>query len=230
MAGAENVTTVEVDPGLAEHARRRLADAGISLTVIIGDGAAGYRRNALYDRVIATATVRRIPPAWVAQTRPGGIILTPWGTAFDPGALLRLTVDADGTASGPFVDNTIAFMWLRRQRVDRAAPPERVDGAAESVTDLHPDMVAWDDYNARLSLPPSMWSWTRTHDARLGSTPSVASLPVTRRGPEGHGLLFPGGDGTLGSREIEMRSKGSSLRMILPFLHDHRSTVGVGGP
>jgi protein-L-isoaspartate(D-aspartate) O-methyltransferase len=152
VAGAENVTTVEVDADLAAHARQRLADAGISLTVVTGEGAAGHAPQAPYDRVIATASVRRIPSAWPAQTKPGGIILTPWGTAFDNGALVRLTVGDDGMASGPFVDNTVSFMWLREQRVEYAAPPDELDGAAESITTLHPDMIAWDDNDARFAV------------------------------------------------------------------------------
>jgi protein-L-isoaspartate(D-aspartate) O-methyltransferase len=151
-AGEANVTTIEVDADLAGHARKRLADSGISATVVTGDGAAGHASNAPYDRIIATASVQRVPFAWIAQTRPGGIILTPWGTAFDNGALVRLVVEADGTAGGRFVDNTVAFMWLRNQRVARATPPPDLTTAAERTTVLDPDAVAWDDYDATFAV------------------------------------------------------------------------------
>ncbi|MFC7734076.1 methyltransferase domain-containing protein [Actinomadura keratinilytica] len=116
MAGGQNVTTVEIDAAIADRARKTLAEAGVSPTVVTGDGADGYPPGAPYDRVIATAAVQHVPYAWVEQTRPGGLILTPWATAFDEGALVLLTVDEHGTAHGRFVDNTVAFMWLRAQR------------------------------------------------------------------------------------------------------------------
>jgi protein-L-isoaspartate(D-aspartate) O-methyltransferase len=77
VVGEQNVTTIEVEGALAERARKALAAAGLSPAVVTGDGAGGYAPNAPYDRVIATASVRRVPYPWVAQTRPGGVILTP---------------------------------------------------------------------------------------------------------------------------------------------------------
>ncbi|WP_231335486.1 methyltransferase domain-containing protein [Actinomadura graeca] len=152
VAGERNVVSVEVDGGLAERARKALAEAGLSPLVVTGDGAEGHARGAPYDRVIATASAQTVPYSWVAQTRPGGIILAPWGNAYDNGALVRLTVDAHGAAYGPFVDNTVAFMWLRAQRVPRPGPPVDLAGASESSTTLHPDAVAWDDYDARFAV------------------------------------------------------------------------------
>ncbi|MFC5750496.1 methyltransferase domain-containing protein [Actinomadura rugatobispora] len=150
--GEQNVTTIEVDAELAERARKALAEAGVSPAVVTGDGADGHAPGAPYDRVIATAAVQEVPYSWVAQTRLGGVILTPWGTAFDNGALVRLVVDEHGVAHGRFVDNTVAFMWLRAQRAPRPAPPADLAGAAESTTTLHPDAVAWDDLNASFAV------------------------------------------------------------------------------
>ncbi len=50
--------------------------------------------NALrrHRRVIATCAAQTVPYAWVAQTRPGGVILAPWGSTLDNSALLRLAV------------------------------------------------------------------------------------------------------------------------------------------
>ncbi len=124
--GAEKVTTIEVDPDVAAQARRHHAHAKIIPTVITGDGAQGYSAHAPYDRVIATCAVQRVPYAWVRQTRPGGIILTPFSTPLGPGALLRLTVAADGTASGQFV-HPASFMTMRGQRYD---PPDEPDDFA----------------------------------------------------------------------------------------------------
>ncbi len=83
LAGAENVTTVEVDPNIADHARSAQHKAGFPVTVITGDGASGHPEHAPYDRVIATASVRDIPYTWVAQCRDSGRILLPWGSNLD---------------------------------------------------------------------------------------------------------------------------------------------------
>ncbi|MCX5115393.1 hypothetical protein OOK13_44630 [Streptomyces sp. NBC_00378] len=53
------------------------------MQVLTGDGELGHPAGASYDRIVATASVRRIPPAWIHQLRPGGVLVapldTPWG-------------------------------------------------------------------------------------------------------------------------------------------------------
>ncbi|WP_101386007.1 methyltransferase domain-containing protein [Streptomyces sp. TLI_146] len=74
--GAGSVTTVEVDPALADTARMSLERHGLGdVTVVCGDGFAGYRSGAPYDRTIATCGVRTVPAAWLEQCRPGGRIV-----------------------------------------------------------------------------------------------------------------------------------------------------------
>ncbi|MCC3767817.1 methyltransferase domain-containing protein [Streptomyces sp. UNOC14_S4] len=110
---ARRVTTLEIDPALAARARRNLSDAGLpDVRVIHGDGEHGWPPGAPYDRVLATASAMRVPWAWVRQTAPGGVILTPYRGL----ALPRLTVADDrGSATGPVVD-AMSFMTLRGQR------------------------------------------------------------------------------------------------------------------
>ncbi|BBJ43961.1 hypothetical protein SSPO_066790 [Streptomyces antimycoticus] len=83
--GSQNVTTVEVDPVLAEKAAKAIKEAGYSPDVVWGDGAQGWESGAPYDRIIATCSVRRIPHAWVRQTTPGGLILAPLAGTSGPG-------------------------------------------------------------------------------------------------------------------------------------------------
>ncbi|MGH3902662.1 MAG: methyltransferase domain-containing protein [Pseudonocardiaceae bacterium] len=138
--GAENVVSVEVDPGIAQQARTNLATAGHDITVITGDGAAGYPPEAPYDRVIATCSVATVPWAWVAQTRSGGVIVTPWGPPMANDHLLRIDVGPD-EAVGTIVDS-VGFMRLRSQRwhiIDE--PDDFPDIAACSRTDLDPHEV-----------------------------------------------------------------------------------------
>ncbi|RKN07019.1 methyltransferase domain-containing protein [Streptomyces radicis] len=114
--GERSVTTVEIDPGVAATARRALRRAGLRPRVVVGDGALGVPDGGPYDRIIVTCGLRRVPREWLAQVRPGGSILAPWGTAFrGRDALVRLTVRGDGTAEGPFLQ-VVNFMPMRAHR------------------------------------------------------------------------------------------------------------------
>jgi protein-L-isoaspartate O-methyltransferase len=145
--GPENVTTIEVDHVLAEHARQALTDTGYgAVTVITADGTHGHPPRAPYDRIISTASVCRVPYPWVEQTRPGGRIVTPWAQLYFP-ALLAFTVTQDGTATGSVADPGMDFMTLRDQRVPRPSVAEVVGNADEDTalvceTELHPYDVA----------------------------------------------------------------------------------------
>ncbi|WP_234364951.1 hypothetical protein [Streptomyces sp. RTd22] len=92
-----------MDAGLAEAAARRLAEAGYHPRVVAADGEDGWAPEAPYDRVLCTASLQRVPFAWVEQTRPGGLVVTPWKTTLQPHGMVRLRVADDGaSASGHF--------------------------------------------------------------------------------------------------------------------------------
>ncbi|WP_262705480.1 MULTISPECIES: methyltransferase domain-containing protein [Streptomyces] len=136
--GGRKVTTVEVDPAVSRHARRRLGAAGLRPDVVLGDGAKGCVGNAPYDRVLATVGLREIPGAWIEQTRPGGLIVAPWGTHYTHAdAVARLVVRRDGTASGRFT-GPVEFMKLRGQRLSLpphgAYVPDEGAGSGGAVT------------------------------------------------------------------------------------------------
>ncbi|MER7756941.1 methyltransferase domain-containing protein [Kitasatospora sp. NPDC097643] len=145
QVGSGNVVTVEVDEDSAASAQRRLARAGYAPTPVVGDGADGYAKGGPYDRVIVTCSVGRLPYAWVEQSRPGGVIVAPWGPEYGGEAVVRLTVGDDGTASGRFVGSS-AFMRLRQQRAPRPNSLTYLSspwpaGGAKSETALSPDDV-----------------------------------------------------------------------------------------
>ncbi|MDT0542195.1 MULTISPECIES: methyltransferase domain-containing protein [Streptomyces] len=145
--GSEQVTTVEVDPALADRARAALESAGHRPAVITADGTDGWPPGAPYDRTIATCAVHDVPRAWIEQTAPGGLIVLPWGTALRNGVLLRLTVEdrPDGpVASGPVVGDS-AFMWLRAQEPDRNVMAVVRGGADSGGTRLDPSFLGDDD-------------------------------------------------------------------------------------
>ncbi|MDT3398489.1 methyltransferase domain-containing protein [Streptomyces sp. B1866] len=108
-AGPGHVVSVEVDRELAAEARRRLDDVRAGVTVEIGDGSAGWPGGAPYDRVISTYAVDTVPWAWIAQTRPGGRIVTPWGRL----GHVALTVAADGRSATGWVQGLATFMPAR---------------------------------------------------------------------------------------------------------------------
>lgn len=153
--GPENVVSIEVDEQVAAQARCTLDGLGYKPSLIVGDGAAGAPGHGPFDRVLATVAVHEVPPAWIAQTRPGGVIVTPWSTWFAPGVLLRLVAGADGAAAGRFVGHA-PFMMLRDQR--SAAPfgewrqfvNEDDPSAQKGTTSANPRWISHRDEGWRL--------------------------------------------------------------------------------
>jgi protein-L-isoaspartate O-methyltransferase len=137
--GPDNVLSIEIDATLAAAARERLARRGLRLHVLCRDGIEGDEPGAPYDRMIATVGLRSVPPAWISQVRPGGLILAPWGTHYsNQDALVRLQVAEDGkSASGAFT-GPVEFMKLRSHRLAFAGHdlyvPHGVSGADRSTT------------------------------------------------------------------------------------------------
>lgn len=113
--GASNVTTVDVDETLTSLARERLAHLGLHPAVVTVDGAAGYPDNAPYDRLIATCSLRHVPPAWLDQLAPGGVILVTLETSLHGYALARLVVDDHHHAAGEILNQPASFMPMRSQ-------------------------------------------------------------------------------------------------------------------
>ncbi|MGW0801923.1 methyltransferase domain-containing protein [Nonomuraea sp. NPDC002799] len=114
------VTSIEVDPAVAEQAAKNLAAADVHPHLVVGDGADGCPERAPYDRVHVTCGVRTIPYAWVEQCRPGGVIVLPWCPGLGNGHALRLVALPDGTAYGRF-PGFAAYMMMRSQRPPDAA-------------------------------------------------------------------------------------------------------------
>lgn len=80
LAGeAGRVVTVEIDEELAQRAAEALRATGYGdrVTVVAGDGSAGYAPSAPYDRIIVTAGAPAVAPAWVEELREGGRLVVP---------------------------------------------------------------------------------------------------------------------------------------------------------
>lgn len=128
--GADNVTTVELDPHLADAARQALGDIGLRPAVCSGDGATGVAAAASFDRIIATVSTDHIPPAWISQLAPGGVIVADLRGSLD-GALVRLTRVDDDVVQGLFLMLPGAFMPMRT----RLDSPHRDGESWEQVLD-----------------------------------------------------------------------------------------------
>ncbi len=114
--GPSNVVSVENQPTLAERAERNLKrDLGRAPLIVTADGEEGYLPRAPYDGVLSTACVYQVPPAWLQQTKAGGVIVTPLATPWGPDSLVRLVCDGQGGADGELV-KPIYFMKVRGQR------------------------------------------------------------------------------------------------------------------
>ncbi|WP_313904797.1 methyltransferase [Streptomyces sp. BHT-5-2] len=167
--GSDLVTTVEVDPVLADRAADNLKATGLTPHIVTGDGAALEVGHDL-DRVLATCSVRRVPPGWVARMKPGGVMLLPWETPWLCYGLLRLVGDSDGSASGTFRPHS-AFMLMRGQRTDLRIFRDVVRDdhvPDERSTTLSPWSITGDDWAAQfaigLQLPDVWWTWHENPD------------------------------------------------------------------
>jgi protein-L-isoaspartate(D-aspartate) O-methyltransferase len=71
------VTTVEIDPEIADGAREVLAEHGSSVEVVTADGRDGFAPTGPYDRIIVTASSPDVPRAWFDQLADGGLLELP---------------------------------------------------------------------------------------------------------------------------------------------------------
>lgn len=112
---AETVGTVysmEAIANLAESARKRLYALGYdNIHIRAGNGREGWPEAAPFDGILVTAAADDIPPALLAQLRPGGRMVIPLNTGMGAQELLVITKDADGgTTSKPILP--VAFVPL----------------------------------------------------------------------------------------------------------------------
>jgi protein-L-isoaspartate(D-aspartate) O-methyltransferase len=73
------VIGIELQPRLAEQAQANVEAAGLGalVRIVAADGAAGWPAEAPYDRILVSASVDAIPPAWLDQLAPGGLLVYP---------------------------------------------------------------------------------------------------------------------------------------------------------
>jgi len=91
------VVSIEIIAALAARARERLMEQGYAtVEVQHGDGNHGWPARAPYDAILVTAG-GRLPPALVAQLKPGGRLILPLRIASGHEELMLYRKQADGT-------------------------------------------------------------------------------------------------------------------------------------
>ncbi len=169
--GSTNIASVDIDPGLVDLARDRIAALGYRPALATGDGALGMADHAPYDRIIATCAVQTIPAPWITQLQPGGLIVA--DVRGDLASSLLVARDnGDGTVSGRFLAEPGHFMWLRAHVNDPLRDGGQVathidyDDAHERTTRLDPGILNEPGFRLLLQLtaPDVRQIWTSTRD------------------------------------------------------------------
>jgi protein-L-isoaspartate(D-aspartate) O-methyltransferase len=94
---AKQVYSIEVIESLGRSAAARLAELGYrNVEVRIGDGYQGWPEKAPFDGILVTAAAPQVPPALLAQLKPGGRMVIPVGESGGLQYLKLLTKRADG--------------------------------------------------------------------------------------------------------------------------------------
>jgi len=92
---AASIVSIERNEQLSRRARRTLSEFKYrNITLITGDGTAGWPERAPYDRILVAAAANHIPSALEEQLAEGGILVIPLGD--NQGQLLQAFRKQDG--------------------------------------------------------------------------------------------------------------------------------------
>lgn len=92
-----HVTTLELEPALAEHALATLRRLGFdNVDVAVADGSTGWPPAAPFNVVLVACAAKEVPPPLVEQLAEGGRLVIPVNVGSDEPQDLRLYVKRDG--------------------------------------------------------------------------------------------------------------------------------------
>lgn len=195
--GDGHVASVDIDPLLVDQARKRLAAIGYRPTLVAADGLAGWPDGAPYERIIGTCSTRRVPAAWLAQTRTDGVIVANVGHGVVP-----LRVEADGSAAGRFLAGPASFIEARPADAPGDMPfdaaIELVYAQGEHTRSADPvagigDEAFW--FVVHIVMPGHVWFELHEDDSRTyclvdpvtrswyRATEAAGRMTVTQAGP-----------------------------------------------
>ncbi|WP_045741108.1 methyltransferase domain-containing protein [Actinoplanes rectilineatus] len=149
--GADRVTSVDVDSGLVDTARRRLAALKIFPHLYAEDGVHGSPGRAPYDRVIATCGVSAIPAAWIRQLSLGGVIVADVRGGISS-SLVVARKTTGHAVTGRFTAEAGHFMWMRSHAMRDGGGTFDFDGPHTGTTGIPLADFGRDDFRFVLQL------------------------------------------------------------------------------
>jgi protein-L-isoaspartate O-methyltransferase len=175
--GASTVASIDLDPHLVGLAHERLATLDYHPVLASTNGADGLPGHGPYDRILATCAISRVPPAWIDQLAPGGLIVADMRGGLASSLLVARrdtnpTGGACGAVSGRFLAEPGHFMWLRRA-VDNPLRDAGTfvtsidyDDARPARTTIEPTLLTQPDFRFLLQLiaPVIDRIWTSHRD------------------------------------------------------------------
>jgi protein-L-isoaspartate(D-aspartate) O-methyltransferase len=110
------VYSIEIVEPVGRNAEALLRQLGYAnITTRIGDGYHGWPERAPFDGIIVTAAAPHVPPALLAQLKPGGRMVIPLGGESEVQLLQVMVKQADGSVSTQ-VNLPVRFVPLTRSR------------------------------------------------------------------------------------------------------------------
>ncbi|MET8153270.1 methyltransferase domain-containing protein [Actinoplanes sp. NPDC049668] len=199
------VTSVDVQPDVADRARSALAAAGFDgVRVVVGDGYAGAPGER-FDRAIVTVGVAGISPQWLEQAQPGPVVAPVEHAGTHPVLAVR------GPAVGPVTATVICpsgFMSAAGPLTaahPRSHPAPAPSGTLAEVAEFAPprwgaqlDSIVYRD----LWYAAGVWSERATHAAVRGRDQSCLVL-LDETGTGGAAVLPDGAVLAGGARAAE---------------------------
>ncbi|HLS27301.1 MAG TPA: protein-L-isoaspartate(D-aspartate) O-methyltransferase [Opitutales bacterium] len=109
----KEVYAIEIDPELADAARKRLERLRFTnIEIREGDGHDGWIEKAPFDAIIVAAAADDVPEPLLNQLRCGGRMVIPIGTPFGPQELILIEKHQDGLRTRSLAP--VRFVAFRR--------------------------------------------------------------------------------------------------------------------